>query len=530
MRIATPLVLVILDGLGVSLETHGNPAAQAKKPTLNDVERTYPFTTLQASGVAVGLPWGQAGNSEVGHLTIGSGRIIYNHLPRIISSIYDGSFFVNPAFMRVAEHVTKNSSRLHIAGLVSSGSVHSYIDHLYALLDFADRHGAPEILIHVFTDGKDAPPRQALAFLPQLEERLKKQHPKARMASIMGRFFAMDRDEKWDRIQQAYDLMTHGRGEQIDSLIEYLGRSYEQGISDEFIAPALLGNPAGRENIIRENDGLIFFNFREDSMREITHAFTDEVFDQFPRQKIQNLVAATMTEYEEGLRALVAFLPIQIDHPLSRVLSDAGFSHLHIAETEKYAHVTYFFNGGRETPYPGEDRILIPSIATAHFDETPQMRAPEITEKILENIDAYPVIVANFANADMVGHTGNFEACVAAVEAIDEALGKIKAAVLEKNGVLVVTADHGNIERKRDALTGEILTQHSTNPVPFYLIGKQFRLREPRTDENIAKRKSEAGGILTDVAPTILELLGLKKPDEMSGVSLLGMLEKQIKD
>lgn len=517
-----PLLLVILDGFGISLEKEGNPVFEAQKPALEEIERNFPFTTLQTSGVAVGLPWGEAGNSEVGHLTIGSGRMIYHHLPRIIYSIYDGSFFKNEALLHAADNVKKNNSRLHIAGLISSGSVHSYIDHLYAILDLAKRRGVPEILIHVFADGKDAPPREAAKFLEMLEERLAKQWPQAHLASVMGRFFALDRDEKWERTRTAYELLTEGKGEKITSIPEYLHASYEKGITDEFIEPAIIANGSP---IIKNGDALIFTDFREDSMRQITHAFTDEVFDKFPRKIVENLLAVTMTEYEKGIRALPAFPQLDVSWPLSRVLGEAGLSHIHIAETQKYAHLTYFLNGGKEKPFPGEERILIPSIVTAHFDEAPEMRAKEITAKILDNFEKTDVIIANFANADMVGHSGNYPAAVRAVEILDEALGQIMNAVLENNGVLVVTADHGNIELKRDVITGEKRTEHSLNPVPLYLIGNQFRLKKTRTEEEITRQKSEVGGILTDVAPTVLELLQIKKPQEMTGRSLLSVLQ-----
>lgn len=519
-----PLLLIILDGFGVSSEKNGNPAAEAKTPTLNEIERNFPFTTLQASGAAVGLPWGEAGNSEVGHLTIGSGRVIYHHLPRIINSIYDGSFFENTAFLQAIKQVKEQNSSLHLAGLISSGSVHSYIDHLYALLNLAKQQKVERVFIHAFTDGKDAPPKEGSKFLQILEGRMELEWPQAHYASVIGRFYAMDRDEKWNRVRMTYELLTEGKGEKIKSIPEYLHLSYNKEITDEFIEPALL-TTNNQFPVIKDNDSLVFFNFREDSMRELTRSFIEDSFDFFPRKKIQNLFLATMTEYQKGLQDIqVAFPPIEINQPLSLVLSQAGLRHLHIAETEKYAHVTYFFNGGTEKPFPRESRILIPSIPTAHFDEVPQMRASEITAKILENFDRYDVIIANFANADMVGHSGNFKAATQAVETLDETLGQILNSILNSEGVMLITGDHGNIELKRDAISGEKLTEHSMNPVPFYLVGKNFKIKKPRTEEKIIKQKSEVGGILTDVAPTVLELLGLKKPKEMTGKSLLDQL------
>ncbi len=501
---------------------------EARTPTLDFIERNFPFTTLQASGVAVGLPWREAGNSEVGHLTMGSGRVIYHHLPRIINSIYDGSFFENPAFLRAIEHVAKNDSSLHLAGLVSSGSVHSYIDHLYALLELAERQKVKRVFLHVFTDGKDSPPKEGAKFLNTLEERIKTEHPEVKIASVVGRFYAMDRDEKWERIRVCYELLTEGKGQKISSTHEYLRESYEKGVTDEFVEPAFVptsvGTTAGKPALIGEGDALIFFNFREDSMREITHAFADGSFDHFPRKKILNLFIATMTEYEKGVGVSAAFQTLDINWPLSRVLSEDGLTSLHIAETEKYAHITYFFNGGKEKPYPGEERVLIPSPVTAHFDDVPEMRAAEITSKILENFDRYDVLIANFANADMVGHSGNFKAAVQAVEIIDEKLGELLNAVLNSEGVMLITGDHGNIELKRDVISGEKLTEHSLNPVPLYLVGKVFKRKTPRSQEEILKQKSEVDGILTDIAPTIIELLSLAKPQEMTGKSLLDTL------
>lgn len=525
-----PLLLIILDGFGVSLEKEGNPVASARTPALNEIERNFPFTTLQASGVAVGLPWGEAGNSEVGHLTIGSGRVIYHHLPRIINSIYDGTFFSNEAFLKAAAHVRQNKSGLHLAGLVSSGSVHSYIDHLYALLEFTKREEIERVFLHLFTDGKDAPPKEGGKFLKILEDRISQEWPRVRLASVIGRFYSMDRDEKWDRIRACYELLAEGKGKKISSIPEHLRESYEKGITDEFIEPAFVptevGTTAGKPALIREGDALIFFNFREDSMREITHAFADDAFDKFPRKKIPNLFLATMTEYEKGINARAAFPPLDINWPLARVLSEAGLTHLHVAETEKYAHVTYFLNGGREKPFAGEERILIPSAATAHFDDVPEMRAADITAKILENFDRYDCIIANFANADMVGHSGNFKAAIQAVEIIDEQLGQLLNTILNSGSIMLITGDHGNIELKRDPVSGEKLTEHSTNPVPLFVVGKNFKRNSPRTAEEIEKQKSNVDGILTDIAPTILELCEIKKPQEMTGKSLLDLLTK----
>lgn len=529
MKAYKPVMLVILDGFGVSLEEKGNPVLSARTPTLDLFDTSYPFTTLQASGVAVGLPWGEAGNSEVGHLTMGAGRVIYHHLPRIISAIHDGSFFQNEALLAAAGHVKKNASRLHIFGLVSSGSVHSYIDHLYALLKFVEEAGVPEAYLHVVTDGKDAPPKEAVKFLPQIEERVKKEFPHTRIASVVGRFYAMDRDEKWERIEAAYELYTEGKGNSVSSVTGYLESAYEAGLTDEFIEPGFVPGPTGAAlALIREGDAAICFNFREDSVREISHALTDVSFDFFPRRtRLQNFQLVTMTEYERNLEALAAFPPLEVREPLARVLSDAGLRQLHIAETEKYAHVTYFFNGGREKPYAGEERILVPSVPTAHFDDVPEMKAGEITARVLEELPRNDFILVNFANTDMVGHTGKMEAASRAVEALDRSLGELAEAVLALDGILIVTGDHGNVEAKQNPLTGEAISEHSINPVPLYLVGRDFRLQKLREHQDILKAKREVGGILTDIAPTVLQLMGLRKSAEMTGSSLVPELTRQ---
>jgi len=524
-----PLLLIILDAFGISTEKEGNPMTTARTPVLDEIERDFPFITLQASGIAVGLPPREAGNSEVGHLTIGCGRTIHHHLPRIISSIHDGSFFKNEILLHAVTHVKTHGSQLHIAGLVSSGSVHSYINHLHALLDLAKREDITHVYIHAFTDGKDAPPQEGASVIRELEARCIEDWPNTRVASVIGRFYAMDRDTQWDRIQSAYDLMTQGKGSAVVSVPDYLEQEYKKGISDEFIEPAIAVDASGAAiATVQANDAIIFFNFREDSMREITHAFVDEQFDHFSRAKVDNLSVATMTDYEDVLAALAAFPSPDIIYPLSQVLGDEGLKHAHIAETEKYAHVTYFFNGGRETPFLGEERILIPSLERAHFDEVPEMRAREITSAILEKFGSVDVVIANYANADMVGHSGNFSAIVQAVEVLDEALGNLMNAVFNNGGLMLITGDHGGVEMKRNTISGEKRTEHSTNPVPLYLVGKEWRLRTPRTPAEIIAAKKEISGILTDIAPTILELLEIKKPYEMTGTSLVFSLMRQL--
>jgi len=524
-----PLLLIILDAFGISTETQGNPVAVARTQVLKEIETYYPFILLQASGVAVGLPWGEAGNSEVGHLTMGAGRVLHHHLPRIISSIHDGSFFDNPRIVGAANHVKTHHSRLHIAGLVSSGSVHSYIDHLYAMCDFTQRQDIESVSLHIFTDGKDAPPHEGANFIKSLENELIHNWPHVRIASVIGRFYAMDRDEQWNRIQTAYELLTQGKGMRIQHVSPYLEDGYQRGGSDEFIEAASVrdaaGNPVG---LIQPNDALIFFNFREDSMRELTHAFADEKYDKFLRQKVGNIFLATMTDYDASLASLAAFPSPEIKYPLAQVLGEEGLTHLHIAETEKYAHVTYFFNGGKEAPFIGEERRLIHSLPRTHVDEVPEMRAREITSAVLEGMDRFDVTIVNFANADMVGHSGNFGAVVRAVEVLDESLGQLVNAVMNSGGVMVITGDHGGVEMKQNLISGEKRTEHSINPVPLYLVGKEWRRNAPRSPEEVVRKKNNVEGILTDIAPTILELLDMKIPREMTGTSLLFLLRKQV--
>ncbi|MDP3785255.1 MAG: 2,3-bisphosphoglycerate-independent phosphoglycerate mutase [bacterium] len=519
-----PVVLLILDGLGVP-QTPESTVFMAKRPAFENLEKFFPFTTLQASGVAVGLPWGEEGNSEVGHLTMGAGKVLYHHLPRIIVSIQDGSFFKNEGLLKAAGHVQKFAAALHFLGLFSSGSVHAYPDHLYALLEFAKREGISKVYLHLFTDGRDAASKEAGTFLKELELRMAANYPFAKIASLVGRDLAMDRDEHWDNIARTYNLLTRGEGAPFQNAVDYVASEYAAGRSDEFVEPGWLESPDGKaEGRIKEGDAVVFLNYREDSARELARAFVEESFDKFAREKISNLLFLTMTEYEKNLPATVLFPPLEVDWPLARALAERGLSQLHVAETEKYAHVTYFFNGGRERPYPKEERILIPSLPGAHFDETPEMSAAKITETVLEGILKYDFILANFANADMVGHTGNFEATVKALEVLDFSIGRIMSKVLESGGVLILTGDHGNAEEKRYRFTGEKKTKHTINPVPFFLVAEDFRASSARSPEEVLKRYGEVGGVLTDVAPTILELMQIPRPAGMSGVSLVSKL------
>jgi 2,3-bisphosphoglycerate-independent phosphoglycerate mutase len=379
--------------------------------------------------------------------------------------------------------------------------------------------------LHIITDGKDASPRGGAEFIAELQERIAKEYPQVRIASLIGRFYAMDRDERWDRAQIAYELLTNGAGEIISDPVAYIRASYAAGVTDEFLKPAIV---AGADGVsaprISDTDALIIFNFREDSVREISKAFVKENFDFFPRTKLKNFLLVTMTEYEKGLSADAAFPPLETNWPLGRIIAESGKTQLRIAESEKYAHVTYFFNGGNEQPFVREDRILVPSLPAEHFDDVPEMKAEKISEAILKNISAYDFIVANFANADMVGHTGNFDAAVRGVEALDRALAKVVEGALAAEGVMMITADHGNAEQKINPVSGERITKHTINPVPFYLVGKAFERKTERTDAEIRLQKSQVGGVLSDVAPTVLDLMGLEKQPEMTGESLLPQL------
>lgn len=515
------IVLLILDGWGIAPPSEGNAIFKAKKPNIDFIEMNYPRSLLQASSISVGLMWGEEGNSETGHLNLGAGRIVYQTLPRIVISIRDGSFYRNDTFLKAIEHVKKNNSKLHLLGLISSGSVHSYIDHLYALLELSNQQNLKNVYLHLWTDGRDSPPNEAEKFLANLKLRLSALKF-GKIATIMGRFFAMDRNQNWNRTQKAYECMTQGKGEKISDPIEYIRNSYKKNIFDEYIEPAIVINEQGQaEGIIDENDSVIIFNFREDRARQITKAFSLDEFNAFPRKKIKNLFIVTMTEYEKDLPVNVAFRPLIVKNCLAEVLSNELKTQLHIAETEKYAHVTYFFNGGRELPFEKEDRILVPSLLASKFDRFPKMKTPEIASKIVNGLyqNKYDFIVANFANPDMVGHTGNLEATIEAIETVDKYIGELMQTILKRDDILIITADHGNAEEKINPLTGEIKTEHTINPIPFYLVGNKFQKKQ--SYKIPLYQEKEAQGILADVAPTILELMNLPQPSEMNGKSLL---------
>lgn len=494
-------------------EQHGNAMAHAHLPNYTELKSKYPYTTLSASGEAVGLPEGQMGNSEVGHLNIGAGRIVYQELTRIGRAIRDGSFFENRELVEAVEAARKKGRALHLLGLVSDGGVHSHLDHLYALLELARRRGLNRVFVHAFLDGRDVPPASAGEYLKLLEEKMDTLGVGA-VATIQGRYYAMDRDKRWERTARAYNALVLGEGEKARSSQEAIRDSYARGITDEFVLPTVLTDGAGAPRAtIQPGDSVIFFNFRADRARQLTRAFVDKDFREFERPKGWFPVQfVCFTQYDALIPAPVAFPPQNLDNTLGEVLAAHGLRQLRIAETEKYAHVTFFFNGGVEAAVPGEDRILIPSPKVATYDLKPEMSAYEVTDTVVEKIAAreYDVIVMNYANPDMVGHTGVMEAAIRAVEAVDDCLGRVVANVAEQGGVTVITGDHGNAEMMVEEDTGEPHTAHTVDRVPFILVGDAYVGRSLRQD-----------GALKDVAPTVLEILGLEKPADMTGNSLL---------
>ncbi len=507
-----PVLLIVLDGWGVSPNTEGNAVAAARAPIYASLLRDHPNTTLNASGESVGLPEGQMGNSEVGHLNLGAGRVVYQDITRITKAIRDGEFARNPAFLSAMEAVKKNGSALHLMGLLSDGGVHSHIDHITAMFDLARSQGLKQVFFHAFLDGRDTPPSSALAYIEQLEAHLEKIGT-GRIATVMGRFYAMDRDKRWERVRKAYEAMVLGEGIRKPTATEAVKDSYENGKTDEFMLPAVIQgkNPSRGIGVIREGDAVIFCNFRSDRAREITRALTDPAFDGFPRQNVPKLASyICLTNYDETFGLPVAFPPVRLTNILGEIVSKKGLRQFRIAETEKYAHVTFFFNGGVETPFPLEDRVLVPSPRdVATYDQKPEMSAREVTDELVKRIlkKQYGFILVNYANPDMVGHTGVIEAAIKAVEVLDECLGKVLRAAQEAGFAVLITADHGNLEVMKDNKTGQPHTAHTTDPVPFILIDGKSKLRE--------------GGILADVAPTVLKLMGIKKPAEMTGKSLI---------
>ncbi|WP_066633378.1 2,3-bisphosphoglycerate-independent phosphoglycerate mutase [Desulfolucanica intricata] len=506
-----PVVLILLDGWGLSSQEQGNAIAQARKPNMDSFLDRYPHTVLSTSGEDVGLPEGQMGNSEVGHLNIGAGRVVYQELTRITRAIKDGSFFKNPVFLDLIQKVREAGSALHLMGLLSDGGVHSHIEHLFALLKLAKEQGLEKVFIHVFLDGRDVPPDNAKEYIVALQNKMDELNI-GTIATVMGRYYAMDRDRRWERTAKAYEAMVYGKGPVAESPLEAVEESYRREKTDEFVEPTVIIR-AGEKPVatIADQDGIIFYNFRPDRARQITRAFVDEDFIEFDRgAKPPRVSFVCLTQYDKTIQAPVAFKPQVLKNTLGEVLSKHGIPQLRLAETEKYAHVTFFFNGGVEAPNPGEERILIPSPKVATYDQKPEMSAPEVTDTFIEQLrqDKFRVIIMNYANADMVGHTGDMAAAVRAVETVDECLGRVVPAVLEKGGVVLITADHGNAEHMIDP-EGNPHTAHTTDPVPFILAADTLtgvKLHE---------------GSLQDIAPTILLLLGLPKPVEMTGKPLI---------
>ncbi|MGL4990181.1 MAG: 2,3-bisphosphoglycerate-independent phosphoglycerate mutase [Sarcina sp.] len=505
-----PVMLMILDGMGITQAGDGNAVTLAKTPNIDELIAKYPNSKLNASGMKVGLPDGQMGNSEVGHLNIGTGRIIYQELTRITKAISDGDFFANEALMKAIKNAKENNTSLHLMGLLSSGGVHSHIDHLKGLLELAKRNELTKVYVHAFMDGRDVAPSSGKAFVEELEAAMK-EIGVGQIASISGRYYAMDRDNRWDRVELAYNAIVKGEGEYAENAVAAMDASYHDNKTDEFVLPTVIMNGNAPVATINNKDSVIFFNFRPDRARELTRAMVDVDFAGFER-KLVNITFVCMTQYDKTIENVeVAYRPESHTNTLGEYLASKGLKQLRAAETEKYAHVTFFFNGGVEAPNEGEDRLLVPSPKVATYDLQPEMNAPELTEKLLEQIDQdkYDVIIVNYANPDMVGHTGVVEAAVKAVEAVDTCVGKIANKIIEKDGTLFITADHGNAETMIDFSTGTPMTAHTTNLVPFIWVA------------NSAKGKTIADGKLADIAPCMLEVLGLDKPQEMTGESLL---------
>ena len=506
-----PVVLMILDGYGLNDNCDHNAVCEGRTPIMDQLMSQCPFVKGNASGLAVGLPDGQMGNSEVGHLNMGAGRIVYQELTRITKSIQDGDFFDVPEFLQAVENCRKNDSALHLWGLVSDGGVHSHNTHIYGLLELARRNGLDKVYVHCFLDGRDTPPASGKGYVEELEAKMKELGV-GKVASVMGRYYAMDRDNRWDRVERAYNALTRGEGGTAVSATAGTQASYDAEVNDEFVEPFVVVEDGKPVATVKDNDSVIFFNFRPDRAREITRAFCDDDFKGFARDRRLNLTYVCFTDYDDTIaNKLVAFKKEAIVNTFGQFLADHDMTQARIAETEKYAHVTFFFNGGVEEPNKGEDRILVPSPKVATYDLQPEMSAPAVCDKLVEAIKSgkYDVVIINFANPDMVGHTGIEDAAIKAIETVDACVGRAVDAVKEMDGVLFICADHGNAEQLVDYETGTPFTAHTTNPVPFILVNADpsYKLRE--------------GGCLADIAPTLIELMGMEQPKEMTGKSLL---------
>ncbi|WP_374020682.1 2,3-bisphosphoglycerate-independent phosphoglycerate mutase [Paenibacillus thiaminolyticus] len=510
MSAPRPVALIIMDGFGLRNVTEGNAVAQAKKPNYDRYMNTYPHTTLTACGEAVGLPEGQMGNSEVGHLNIGAGRIVYQDLTRITKSIREGEFFENETLLGAVKHAKANDTALHLYGLLSDGGVHSHINHTLAMLEMAAKAGLTKVYVHAFLDGRDVAPDSAIGYIERLQAKIDELGI-GRIATVQGRYYAMDRDKRWERTEKSYRAMVYGDGPRYRDPLQAVKESYEQSVFDEFVMPTVIvdenNEPVG---LVRDNDAVVFSNFRPDRAIQLSQVFTNEDFRGFDRgdQCPKNLYFVCLTLFAETVGGFVAYKPKELDNTLGEVLVQQGKKQLRIAETEKYPHVTFFFSGGRDVELPGEKRVLIASPKVATYDLQPEMSAYEVAEAAVREIesDVHDTIILNFANPDMVGHSGKLEPTIKAVEATDECMGRVVEAVLAKGGVCLITADHGNADMVFDE-EGRPFTAHTTNPVPFIVTAKDVELRE--------------GGILADIAPTILDLMQLSKPEEMTGTSLI---------
>ena len=520
-----PVILMILDGWGIAPPSRSNAITLAKTYTISNLIKTYPAMTLQASGEAVGLSWGEIGNSEVGHLNLGSGKLVYQNLPKIDKSITDGAFFKNEKFLAAIDHARSNKSAIHLMGLVSSGSVHSSIEHLYGLLELCAKEKFKKVFIHAFLDGRDMPFNSGIDFITTIQQKVN-EYKTGKIATVSGRFYAMDRDNHYERVALAYNAMVNGESvEKFEDPIEAVKASYDKKVYDEEFIPVVItdgGQPIAK---ISDGDSIVFFNYRSDRAREITKAFVLPGFDKFERKYLENIYFVAMTEYEKELPIEVAFPQEDIKEPIAKTISEAGLSQLHIAETEKYAHVTFFFNGGREDKFTGEDRILVPSPRISSYAEKPEMSAKEVTKKTIEAmmIDKYDFIVLNFANGDMVAHTGNLKATIKACQVLDDCVKQIVEMVLAKGGVVLITADHGNAEELVNLQSGKIDKEHSTYPVPLIIVGREWEGKNAGLSEvpNSDLSLVQPSGLLSDVAPTILRIMNLPQPAEMTGKSLI---------
>lgn len=540
------VILIVLDGYGISSPNPGNAIYLANPTNINSFLYSYPNTTLKASGQAVGLPAGEAGNTEVGHINLGAGKVVFQDLPRINMSIADGSFYKNEKFINAVNHVKKTNGTLHLIGLIGEGSVHSHLEHLYALLFFAKEQNFKNVAIHAITDGRDSPPKSAVNSIKQLEETIK-QNSVGRIVTIMGRYYAMDRDHRWERTEKAYNCLTKGEGDTAGSCDEAINNAYSQGKTDEFIDPCQILDTNGNKTIIKEGDSVIFFNFRIDRPRQLTKAFVLDDFEakvnsslsfdpyavkyyktHFPKDviinppfkrdpKIKDLVFVTMTQYEKELPVDVAFSPVMVQMPLGRVLSENNINQLRLTESEKERFVTFYFNGQREQAFPLEDRLIVPSPKVPTYDLKPEMSAYELTNILISKIreQKYPFILVNFPNPDMVGHTGNIQATITAIKTVDNCVAKVVTEAMSFDYSIIITGDHGNAEQKINPQTGDISTEHTSNPVPFIFINSKYQGRFTKLQT----------GILADVAPTILTQLDIRKPEDMTGRNLLEELK-----